>query len=238
MPPEALSPPRRFSSPGGASSSSSQSPFASSSSRSRVNNDRGGRRSSVSFSDEPLQPRDGQTPRSRDAIRAGVLEMEAAALRRSLENAESTAWSEEPPANHKGQLFVPKLQKKGFSLCLALACQSLLMKKLVCCTTFCLHLTSESTSDCNNRKGFCFGDTGCISAGNAKRTIEKTKGHGSQRVSEVMSMGHDMNMDVIKEQVKEQLGRGDSLLAPDVSSSKGVERQGELPVNLPSARPR
>jgi hypothetical protein len=55
---------------------------------------------------------------------------------------------------------------------------------------------------------------------------------------EVMSMGHDTNMDTVKQRAMEQLGRGDSLLTPDVSSSKGIERQGELPANLPSARPR
>ena len=71
-----------------------------------------------------------------------------------------------------------------------------------------------------------------------ERTSEGTTGRGSMRVSQVMSMGHDMNMDAVKERVNEQLSRGDSLLTPDVSSSKGVERQGELPVNLPSARPR
>jgi len=54
-------------------------------------------------------------------------------------------------------------------------------------------------------------------------------------VSEVMHMGHNLNMDGAKAEMEQQLQQGDSVLTPDVSSSKGVERQGELPTNLPSS---
>ncbi|EIE26467.1 hypothetical protein COCSUDRAFT_39557 [Coccomyxa subellipsoidea C-169] len=61
---------------------------------------------------------------------------------------------------------------------------------------------------------------------------------GLQRLSEVMEMGHDLNMDGAKAKMAQQLEQGDSMLTPDVSSSKGVERQGELPANLTSAQKR
>lgn len=53
-----------------------------------------------------------------------------------------------------------------------------------------------------------------------------------------MEMGHDLNMDGAKAKLAQQLEQGDSVLTPDVSSSKGVERQGELPSNLTAAKKR
>lgn len=61
---------------------------------------------------------------------------------------------------------------------------------------------------------------------------------GLKRLSEVMQMGHDLNMDGAKAKIAQQLEQGDSALTPDVSSSKGVKRQGELPANLTSAQKR
>ncbi len=53
-----------------------------------------------------------------------------------------------------------------------------------------------------------------------------------------MEMGHDLTMDSAKAKLAQQLEQGDSVLTPDVSSSKGVERQGELPSNLTAAKKR
>lgn len=61
---------------------------------------------------------------------------------------------------------------------------------------------------------------------------------GTKRLSDVMEMGHDVNMDGVNTKLAQELQQGDSVLTPDVSSSKGVERQGELPSNLSSATKR
>ena len=76
-----------------------------------------------------------------------------------------------------------------------------------------------------------------MASGGPKASPAK-KEAGLQRLSEVMEMGHDLNMDGAKAKMAQQLEQGDSVLTPDVSSSKGVERQGELPANLTSAQKR
>jgi hypothetical protein len=93
-PPETMSPPRRYSSP----DASSEDPSTSGRSR----RDRASR-GCVSFSDA-LHKSPGISARSKDALGSKLLRMEAAALRRSLANAELSAWSQEPPANPAGLL--------------------------------------------------------------------------------------------------------------------------------------